>query len=101
MSLFEKVFGSGEKGSKMCSPQESIRRLREIEEMLQKKSEFLEKKIEKEIAFAKKNGSKNKKGMQSSDLIVTYYLSIVPKRIYTHPFSFLHTKTCIVQLVLF
>lgn len=64
MSLFVKVFGSGEKGSKTPSAQESIQRLREIEEMLQKKSEFLEKKIEQELSFARKNGAKNKKGMR-------------------------------------
>lgn len=63
MSLFAKVFGAGGKGSKTPSAQESIQRLRDIEEMLQKKSEFLEKKIEQELAFAKKNGTKNKKGM--------------------------------------
>ena len=62
-NLFAKVFGSGEKGGKPCTPQESIQRLREIEEMLQKKSEFLEKKIEQEVAFAKKNGTKNRKGI--------------------------------------
>jgi len=63
MSFIAKVFGSGEKGSKMPTPQESIQRLREVEELLQKKSEFLEKKIEQEIAFARKNGTKNKKGI--------------------------------------
>ena len=59
MSLFEKVFGK--KGGKAPSPQEAIQRLRETEEMLQKKSDFLEKKIEQELSVARKNGTKNKR----------------------------------------
>lgn len=44
------------------SPQEAIHKLRETEEMLTKKQEYLEKKIEQEIMIAKKNGTKNKRG---------------------------------------
>lgn len=62
MSLFGKLFGSGGKGGKSASPQEAIQRLRETEEMLTKKQEFLEKKIEQELLTAKKNGTKNKRG---------------------------------------
>ena len=61
MSLLAKLFG-GKKGEKAPSPQEAIQRLREVEEMLQKKSDFLEKKIEGEIAVARKHGTKNKRG---------------------------------------
>ncbi|XP_032407451.1 charged multivesicular body protein 4c [Xiphophorus hellerii] len=43
------------------SPQEAIHRLRETEEMLTKKQEYLEKRIEQEIATAKKHGTKNKR----------------------------------------
>lgn len=39
----------------------AIQKLRETEEMLGKKSEFLEKKIGKEMAAAKKHGMKNKR----------------------------------------
>lgn len=53
--------GSGKKGE-MPSPQNAIQKLRETEEMLSKKSEFLEKKIDKELAQAKKAGMKNKRG---------------------------------------
>ena len=60
MSLLERVFGK--KGSKAPTPQEAIQRLRETEEMLQKKSDFLEKKIEQELGVARKNGTKNKRG---------------------------------------
>lgn len=51
----------GKKGDKAPTPQEAIQRLRETEEMLQKKSDFLEKKIEQELAVARKNGTKNKR----------------------------------------
>ena len=61
-SFFQRVFGSGKKGDKEPTPQEAIQRLREIEEMLVKKSEFLEKKVDSELATAKKNGTKNKRG---------------------------------------
>ncbi|XP_030625633.1 charged multivesicular body protein 4c [Chanos chanos] len=43
------------------SPQEAIHRLRETEEMLTKKQDYLEKKIEQELMIAKKNGTKNKR----------------------------------------
>nr|4ABM_A Chain A, CHARGED MULTIVESICULAR BODY PROTEIN 4B [Homo sapiens]4ABM_B Chain B, CHARGED MULTIVESICULAR BODY PROTEIN 4B [Homo sapiens]4ABM_C Chain C, CHARGED MULTIVESICULAR BODY PROTEIN 4B [Homo sapiens]4ABM_D Chain D, CHARGED MULTIVESICULAR BODY PROTEIN 4B [Homo sapiens] len=41
--------------------QEAIQRLRDTEEMLSKKQEFLEKKIEQELTAAKKHGTKNKR----------------------------------------
>ncbi|XP_030640138.1 charged multivesicular body protein 4c isoform X1 [Chanos chanos] len=61
MSVFGKLFGSGGKGGKAPNPQEAIQKLRETEEMLMKKQEFLEKKIEQELIVAKKNGTKNKR----------------------------------------
>ena len=61
MSLMAKLFGGGKK-NKAPTPQEGIQRLREVEEMLMKKSDFLEKKIETELATAKKYGTKNKRG---------------------------------------
>lgn len=46
MSVFGKIFGSGRKQhAHSATPQESIQKLRETEEMLVKKQEFLEKKI--------------------------------------------------------
>jgi len=56
----QKIFGGGNK-NKTPTPQEGIQRLREVEEMLNKKSDFLEKKIDSELAIAKKNGTKNKR----------------------------------------
>lgn len=55
------MFGSGKKDGGVPTPQEAIQRLRETEEMLQKKSEFLEKKIDTEISTARKHGTKNKR----------------------------------------
>lgn len=60
MSFLSKVFG-GKKEEKAPSTGEAIQKLRETEEMLIKKQEFLEKKIEQEIAIARKNGTKNKR----------------------------------------
>lgn len=64
MSVLGKLFGTGGgKGSKGGpTPQEAIQRLRDTEEMLSKKQEFLEKKIEQELTAAKKHGTKNKRG---------------------------------------
>ncbi|XP_012708629.2 charged multivesicular body protein 4c [Fundulus heteroclitus] len=73
MSKISKLFkgSSGGSGSSSSSkhhrskggpsPQEAIHRLRETEEMLTKKQDYLEKKIEQEIATARKHGTKNKR----------------------------------------
>ncbi|OWF35209.1 Charged multivesicular body protein 4b [Mizuhopecten yessoensis] len=59
MSLFTKMFGG--KNKETVTPQQAIQNLSEVQEMLMKKSAFLEKKIEGELATAKKNGTKNKR----------------------------------------
>jgi len=62
MSFLTKLFGGGKSGSKAPTPAEAIQRLREVEEMLMKKQDFLERKVEQELATAKKkNGTKNKR----------------------------------------
>ncbi|XP_076601635.1 charged multivesicular body protein 4b [Chaetodon auriga] len=61
MSVFAKLFGGGGKGGKAPTPQEAVQRLRDTEEMLAKKQDFLEKKIQQELSTAKKNGTKNKR----------------------------------------
>lgn len=60
MSFFGKMFG----GKKEVAPTtgEAIQKLRETENMLLKKQDFLEKKIELELDTARKNGTKNKRG---------------------------------------
>jgi charged multivesicular body protein 4 len=63
MSFLTKVFG-GKKEDKPPTTGEAIQKLRETEEMLIKKQDFLEKKIEQEIAVARKHGTKNKRGIQ-------------------------------------
>ena len=54
-----KIFG-GKNKEQPPTTQEAIQKLRSTEEMLTKKSEFLEKKIDQEVATARKNASKNK-----------------------------------------
>lgn len=56
-----KIFGG--KGGKDKAPTtgEAIQKLRDTEEMLQKKSDFLEKKLDQEMAIAKKNAKTNKR----------------------------------------
>ncbi|KAK8787453.1 hypothetical protein V5799_022770, partial [Amblyomma americanum] len=61
MSFFAKMFGGGKGGEKAPSPGEAIQRLREIEEMLNKKQDFLESKVKMELEAAKKHGTKNKR----------------------------------------
>jgi len=60
MSFFSKMFG-GKKENEAPSTGDAIQKLRETEEMLLKKQEFLEKKIELELSTARKNGTKNKR----------------------------------------
>lgn len=61
MSFFGKIFGGGKQKSGWDT-NEAIQNLRKMEELLVKKQEFLEEKIDNEIDCAKKNGSKNKRG---------------------------------------
>jgi len=60
MSAFAKIFGF-KKDEKAITSGEAIQKLRETEEMLMKKQDFLEKKIEQELGIARKNGTKNKR----------------------------------------
>lgn len=62
MSFFGKLFG-GKKEDDQPTTGEAIQKLRETEEMLIKKQDFLEKKIDEYMLLAKKNASKNKRGM--------------------------------------
>ena len=56
-----KIFGG--KGGKDKAPTagEAIQKLRDTEDMLQKKSDFLEKKINQEMGIARKNAKTNKR----------------------------------------
>ena len=64
MDTLHKVFGKGKKGGPP-SPQQAIMKLRQTEEMLSKKSDHIETRIERELAAAKKHGTKNKTGLYS------------------------------------
>jgi len=54
------MFGRSEKAAPI-TPGDAIQKLRETEEMLNKKQDFLEKKIDTEVAAAKKNAKTNKR----------------------------------------
>lgn len=62
MSMFTKLFGSKSNQNKVPTPQEAIQKLIEIEDLLRKRQEFIEKKIDDELKVAKANGVKNKRG---------------------------------------
>jgi len=53
------------KNSKEKAPtsQEAIQKIRDVEDLLNKKSQYLEKKIADELDTARKNGTKNKRGL--------------------------------------
>jgi len=61
MSFLGKMFGGGKGQDKGPTTGEAIQKLRETEEMLIKKQEFLEKKIESETVTARKNAKTNKR----------------------------------------
>uniref|UniRef100_A0A0N5A1X9 Charged multivesicular body protein 4b n=1 Tax=Parastrongyloides trichosuri TaxID=131310 RepID=A0A0N5A1X9_PARTI len=58
--MFKKIFGTKKKEVQPTT-QEAIQKIRESEEILGKKQDLLEKKIEAEIALAKQHGMKNKR----------------------------------------
>ena len=91
MSIFGKLFSSGNK-NKAESTQEAIQRLRGIEEMLTKKSEFLEKKITIELTTAKKHGTKDKRGtipniyyIRTITMLLCYYTTTTGCTVYKLP----------------
>lgn len=63
-----KIFG-GKNKEQPPTTQEAIQKLRSTEDMLTKKSEFLEKKIDAETDTARKHGLKNKRGKLCVDMI--------------------------------
>ncbi len=68
MSLFQKLFGGKSGSNKAPTPQEAIQKLLEIEDLLRKRQEVLEKKVEDELKVAKLNGVKNKRGNYKFEL---------------------------------
>jgi len=59
MSFFGKLFGGNKE--EVPTTGEAIQKLRDTEDMLLKKQDFLEKKIESELAVARKNAKTNKR----------------------------------------
>ena len=62
-----KIFG-GKSKEQAPTTQEAIQKLRSTEEMLTKKSEFLEKKIDNEVETARKFAAKNKRGKKNGNV---------------------------------
>ena len=67
MSVFKSMFAKKEKAP---TPQEAIQRIRDVEDLLNKKSQYLEKKIDEELDNARKHGVKNKRCILDSYLNV-------------------------------
>jgi charged multivesicular body protein 4 len=63
-----RLFG---KAKKMPTPSETIARLRETVDILEKRENYLQKKIEREIDFARKNASKNRRGESFLPLLLS------------------------------
>jgi len=61
MSIFGKIFGKSGSSEKAPSPQEAIQKLLEIEDLMRKRQEVLERKVDDELKVAKANGAKNKR----------------------------------------
>lgn len=61
MSLFARIFGSKSNSEKAPTPQEAIQKLLEVEDLLRKRQDVLEKKIDDELKVARANGVKNKR----------------------------------------
>ena len=60
MCVLGKIFGKNPT-DKPPTPQEAIQRIRDVEDLLSKKQDFLEKKINDELNNARKHGTKNKR----------------------------------------
>jgi hypothetical protein len=71
------MFGAGGKDKGMPTTGQAIQKLRETEEMLIKKQEFLEKKIDQELDIAKKNGTKNKRGLLLAKHFLLFLIKFV------------------------
>lgn len=66
MSFFSRIFRRSDSADSATSTANAIQQLVELEAMLQKKTSFLEQKIDEEINTAKKYGTKNKRGQTHS-----------------------------------
>lgn len=60
MSIFGRIFGKSN-AEKAPTPQEAIQKLLEIEDLMRKRQDVLERKIDDELKTAKQNGTKNKR----------------------------------------
>lgn len=75
MSFFKNIFG-GKKADAGPTASESIQQLRDTENMLLKKQEYLESKIEAETKIAKENATTNKRGNCMSISELSSHISV-------------------------
>lgn len=72
MSFFTKIFSS-KKAENTPSTSDSIQKLRETENMLLKKHEYLEQKLQQELDIAKANASTNKRGKPNCVFLIRLF----------------------------
>jgi len=61
-----RLFGAAKQAP---SPSDTIKKLRETVVILEKREEYLQKKIQKEVDFARQNASKNRRGVFVSERV--------------------------------
>lgn len=73
MSFFGKLFGG--KKEEAPSTSDAIQKLRETQDLLSKKQEYLEKQIDDCLLVARKNASKNKRGEFNALKMITFMIT--------------------------
>lgn len=94
MSKLGKFFkrGGSSRSRAAPSPQEVLARLRETEEMLGKKQEYLENRIHRELSLARRHGTHNKPGRLAGCLARRPLPRGAPARV--HGLTALETAPC-------
>lgn len=85
------IFGK-KKQDEAPTTQEAIQKLRGTEELLQKKSDFLETKIQNELVLAKQNASKNKRGMSYIIQCIVDAFDTLKTGRFSHQLLLMHLK---------
>jgi charged multivesicular body protein 4A/B len=68
-----KLFG---KAQKAPTPKDALGKLKETLDMLQKREDYLQTKIAKELTVAKQNASKNKRSMYLRKLLIIIFIFV-------------------------
>jgi charged multivesicular body protein 4 len=72
MNILKNLFGKNE-NEKPPTTEEAIQKLLEIEDLLKKRSDLLENKIDEQVNIAKKNAATNKKGNSRGAWMCLFY----------------------------